>query len=75
MNIIDYLFQNSAFNLNLSERFILMILLYINLSASFTGRLAVSVQPLRIGRCSRTDAFYGYFDFVSDDHCSNHQTI
>lgn len=31
----------------------------------FKGRLAVSVQPLRIGRCSQFDAFYGYLDFVS----------
>ena len=31
----------------------------------YTGRLEVSVQPLRIGRCSKTDAFYGYLDFVS----------
>lgn len=31
----------------------------------FKGRLAVSVQPLRIGLCSQFDAFYGYLDFVS----------
>lgn len=45
------------------------ILLYIS---HFKGRLAVSVQPLRIGRCSQFDAFYGYLDFVSkkSDHFS-----
>ena len=27
---------------------------------------------MRIGRCSRTDAFYGYLDFVSKDFDNKH---
>ncbi|XP_061180383.1 uncharacterized protein LOC133188924 [Saccostrea echinata] len=33
-------------------------------SKPLSGRLAVSVQPLRIGKCSRMDAFYGYIDII-----------
>ncbi|XP_062608390.1 uncharacterized protein LOC134270216 [Saccostrea cucullata] len=33
-------------------------------SKPLSGRLAISLQPLRIGKCTRRDAFYGYIDII-----------